>query len=126
MGVRWGMPFSPETMLYMRGLLPQGALWAALGLGPDQMAVVALSTILGGNCRVGLEDNQYLERGVFATNGQLVERAATIISNLGATVATPAEARAIYGLKTAPGGQGAGRRTGTDKPDTNLHLLGGE
>ncbi|KGJ07061.1 hypothetical protein IT40_21990 [Paracoccus versutus] len=59
---------------------------------------MALSTILGGHCRVGLEDNIYLERGVFATNGQLVERASRIIADLGCEVATPDEARGILGL----------------------------
>lgn len=63
------------------------------------MDIVALSTILGGHCRVGLEDNIYLERGVFATNGQWVERAARIITDLGCEVATLDEARAILGLR---------------------------
>lgn len=98
MGVKWAMPFSTETVLYMRSLLPGGAHWAGLGLGPQQMPVVALATILGGNCRVGLEDNHYLERGVFATNGRLVERASSIITNLGSSIATPAEARQMYGI----------------------------
>jgi uncharacterized protein (DUF849 family) len=61
--------------------------------------MVAQSALLGGHCRVGLEDNLYLSRGVFATNGQLVDRARSILSNIGMEVATPAEARAILGLK---------------------------
>jgi uncharacterized protein (DUF849 family) len=55
--------------------------------------------LLGGNVRVGLEDNLYLEKGVFGSNGQLVERAAQIINHLGCDVATPAEAREILQLK---------------------------
>ena len=107
MGVKWGMPCTPETILYMRSLLPAGAQWAALGLGRDQMPVVALAAILGGHCRVGLEDNLYLDRGVFASNPQLVERAVSIISNLGYAVATPAEARAMLARPDAS--QGAAR-----------------
>jgi uncharacterized protein (DUF849 family) len=60
--------------------------------------MVAHSVLLGGHARVGLEDNLYLERGVFATNGQLVERAVRLIRDLGAEVASPDEARAILGL----------------------------
>jgi uncharacterized protein (DUF849 family) len=99
MGVKWGMPCDVETLLYMRGLLPRGANWAALGLGPQQMPVVALASVLGGHCRVGLEDNQYLERGVFATNAQLVERAVGIIERVGCSVATPTEARALLHVR---------------------------
>jgi uncharacterized protein (DUF849 family) len=62
--------------------------------------MVAQAAILGGNVRVGLEDNLYLSRGVFATNGQLVERARSIVENMGMSIATPAEARTILGLKT--------------------------
>lgn len=100
LGVRWGAPADAETMLYMRNLLPQGALWAALGVGRQQFPVVAQSLLLGGQVRVGLEDNLYLEKGVFATNGQLVERAATIIELLGHRVATPARAREILRLRS--------------------------
>ena len=64
-----------------------------------QMPMVAQAVLLGGNVRVGLEDNLYLSRGVFATNGQLVERAVAIIKNLGCDVATPDEARTMLGLK---------------------------
>jgi uncharacterized protein (DUF849 family) len=55
--------------------------------------------ILGGNIRVGLEDNLYLSRGVFATNGLLVERARSIVENMGMSIATPDEAREILALK---------------------------
>ncbi len=99
MGTHWGLPATPETMIYMRNLLPQGANWAAFGIARMQMPMVAQSVLLGGNVRVGLEDNLYLKRGVFATNGQLVARARTIIECLGFEVATPDEARAILGLR---------------------------
>jgi uncharacterized protein (DUF849 family) len=98
MGTRWGLPATPETMIYMRNLLPPGAIWAAFGIARLQMPMVAQAALLGGNVRVGLEDNLYLSRGVFATNSQLVERARTIIECLGYEVASPDEARQILGL----------------------------
>ena len=99
MGTRWGLPATPETMIYMRDLLPKGAQWAAFGIARMQMPMVAQAVLLGGNVRVGLEDNLYLSRGVFATNGQLVERARSIIENLGCEVATPDEARSMLGIR---------------------------
>ena len=67
------------------------------------MSIVAASVLAGGNVRVGLEDNLWLDKGVLATNAQLVERAVSIISNLGARVITPAEVRAKLKLeKRAP------------------------
>ena len=98
MGTRWGLPATPETMIYMRNLLPPGAIWAAFGIARLQMPMVAQAVLLGGNVRVGLEDNLYLNRSVFATNSQLVERARTIIECLGYEVASPDEARQILGL----------------------------
>jgi uncharacterized protein (DUF849 family) len=103
LGVRWGAPADSRTLLYMRDLLPPQAAWAALGPGRLQMPVVAQCTLLGGNVRVGLEDNLYLSRGVFASNGQLVERAKLIIESLGYEVASASEARALLGV--GPRGQ---------------------
>ncbi|MEZ5798007.1 MAG: 3-keto-5-aminohexanoate cleavage protein [Paracoccaceae bacterium] len=74
-----------------------------LSLGRHQMPYVAAAVLGGGNVRVGLEDNLWLDKGVLATNAQLVERAAGIIENLGARVITPAEVRARLKLeKRAP------------------------
>ena len=98
MGTRWGLPATPETLIYMKSLLPKGAIWAAFGIARMQMPMVAQAALLGGNVRVGLEDNLYLSRGVFATNGQLVEKARSIIEGIGLEVATPNEARVIMGL----------------------------
>lgn len=97
-GTSWGLPSTAETLIYMRSLLPPGAIWASFGIARMQMPMVAQTTLLGGNVRVGLEDNLYLKRGVFATNGQLVEKARSIIEGMGYEVATPAEAREIMGL----------------------------
>lgn len=98
MGTRWGLPATPETLIYMKSLLPKEAIWAAFGIARMQMPMVAQAALLGGNVRVGLEDNLYLSRGVFATNGQLVEKARSIIEGIGLEVATPDEARVIMGL----------------------------
>lgn len=99
LGVKWAAPASTETMIYLRSLLPSHAVWASFGIGRQQMPMVAQSVLLGGNVRVGLEDNLYLDRGVFATNAQLVERACTIIDCMGEAVATPTETREILHLK---------------------------
>lgn len=103
LGVKWGTPATPEALLYLRSLLPPDANWTAFGISRQQMPMAALSIVLGGNVRVGLEDNVYLERGVFATNGQLVDRAVTLVETLGCTVATPAEAREILGVRSPTG-----------------------
>jgi len=99
LGVQWGAPATPETMIYLRNLLPENRYWGALGLGRMQFPIAAQSVLLGGNVRVGLEDNLYLERGVFGSNGQLVERAVQIIDHLGCAAATPDEARQMLQLK---------------------------
>jgi len=98
LGVKWGAPCDPETMLYMRGLLPSKVSWAGFGISRMQMPMVAQSVLLGGNVRVGLEDNLYLSRGVFATNEQLVARAVSIVESMGKEVATPADCRKTLGL----------------------------
>jgi len=99
MGIPWGAPADPGVLQSMVNFLPQGAQWASFALGRMQMPWVAQSILLGGNVRVGLEDNLYLSRGVKATNGQLVERAVRITESLGASVASPDEARTRLGLK---------------------------
>jgi uncharacterized protein (DUF849 family) len=98
LGVKWCAPADSRTLFYMRELLPAPANWAALGTGRLQMPMLAQTLLLGGNVRVGLEDNLYLRRGVFATNGQLVERAKMLVEGVGYEVATPAEARGILDI----------------------------
>jgi uncharacterized protein (DUF849 family) len=99
LGIPYGAPATPEAMIMMRDMLPQPCVWAAFGISMHQFPMVAQATILGGHVRVGLEDNLYLERGVFApSNAALVERAATIITALGDRPATVAKARDILGL----------------------------
>jgi uncharacterized protein (DUF849 family) len=99
LGIPWGAPATPETVTYMKNMLPKDALWGGFGISRQQMPMVAEIVNLGGHVRVGLEDNLYLEKGVLATNAQLVEKAAGIITLLGANVASPDEARQILGLR---------------------------
>lgn len=100
LGIPWGAPATPNTFQAMVNELPDGCNWSGFAIGAMEMPMVAQSALLGGNVRVGLEDNLYLERGVLATNAQLVERARTIVEAMGASVQTPAEARQTFGLRT--------------------------
>src|SRR5210317_1850149 len=103
MGVPWGAPDDLNTFMAMVNNVPDDLTFSAFGLGRSQMPYVAASVLAGGNVRVGLEDNLMLDRGVLAENWQLVERAGTIIENLGARVIGPAEVREKLGLtKRAP------------------------
>ena len=86
--------------MVMRNALPAGANWAGFGISRMEMPMVAQAVLLGGHVRVGLEDNLYLDRGVLASNAQLVERAVEIIERLGASVVGPEEAREQLGLRT--------------------------
>ena len=99
MGIPWGAPGDPRTAALMASQVPEGAVWAAFGIGRNQFPMVATALTLGGHVRVGLEDNLYLAKGVYASNGTLTERAVTIIEALGSKVASPDEARAILALK---------------------------
>jgi uncharacterized protein (DUF849 family) len=98
LGIPWGAGADTRSMMAMADGLPRGANWAGFGISRMQMPMVAQAVLLGGNVRVGLEDNIYLDRGVLATNGQLVERATEIIERLGARVVGPDEARKKLGL----------------------------
>ena len=97
-GIPWGAPADVGVLKSSVDQLPRDANWTAFALGRYQMAFAAQAVILGGNVRVGLEDNLYLEKGVFASNAQLVERARNIIELMGARVLGPEETRAKFGL----------------------------
>lgn len=103
MGIPYGAPADPGVLAAMVNLLPDGANFASFAIGRDQLPWVAQSMLLGGQVRVGLEDNLYLSRGVQATNAQLTERAVQIVQDLGGTVATPGRAREILGLRERAG-----------------------
>jgi uncharacterized protein (DUF849 family) len=101
LGIPWGADQSVDMMKVMKDELPAGANWASFGISRMQMPMAASAVAMGGNVRVGLEDNLYLDRGVLASNGQLVERVVGIIERMGARVLTPAEARRKLHLRGA-------------------------
>lgn len=98
MGVPYGAESTTKNLLAMIDALPAGAHWSAFGLGRDEFPMVAQAMLNGGNVRVGLEDNIYLDKGVFATNEGLVSKAVDLVERLGGRVLTPAEAREVWGL----------------------------
>jgi len=103
MGIPWGAPDDLHTFMAMVANVPKHWHFSAFSLGRNEMPYVAAAVLAGGNVRVGLEDNLYLDKGVLATNAQLVERARGIIEGMGATIMTPAAVREKLQLtKRAP------------------------
>ena len=103
MGVPWGAPDDLNTFMAMVNNVPEDWTFSAFALGRNQMAYAAAAVLAGGHVRVGLEDNLWLDKGVLATNAQLVERAVGVIEGMGARIMTPAEVRTKLGLvKRAP------------------------
>jgi 3-keto-5-aminohexanoate cleavage enzyme len=103
MGVLGGIPGTVRNLVHQAGSLPAGSHWQVIGIGLNQWSLAAAAIAMGGNVRVGLEDNFYLEEGKMAgSNGELVEKAVTMIRQEGRTPATIAEARAELGLPAEP------------------------
>ena len=99
-GVKYGMPSTPETMQLAKSLLPKDCEWAAFGAGRHAFPMLAQAFILGGHCRIGMEDTVHLSRGNPApSNAALVEKAVRIIQELGGKIATVDEARSLLQLK---------------------------
>ena len=99
LGIPWGAEQSVDTMKVMKDHLPANCFWAGFGISRMQMPMAAAAVTLGGNVRVGLEDNLYLEKGVLASNADLVTKAKGIVELMGAKVLTPEEARKKFNLK---------------------------
>ena len=93
MGIPWGAPDDLNTFMAMVNNLPDSWQFSAFSIGRNEMPYAAAAVLAGGNVRVGLEDNIWLEKGVLATNAQLVEKAATIVTNMGSRIIGPAEVR---------------------------------
>jgi uncharacterized protein (DUF849 family) len=100
MGIPYGAPDDPATLLAMVARLPPGAVFSAFAIGRMQLPYAALAPIVGGNVRVGLEDNLWLERGRLATNAELVARAIVILEGMNVRVVGPAEVRERLALRT--------------------------
>ena len=98
MGIPWGAPNDLNTYMAMVNNIPSDWNWSSFSIGRDQMPYVAASVLAGGNVRVGLEDNLWLEKGVLATNESLVKKAATIIEAMGSTLMNPQQVRDQLGL----------------------------
>ena len=99
MGIPWGAPDDLNTFMAMVNNVPDSWVFSAFSIGRHEMPYVAAAVLAGGNVRVGLEDNLYLERGVLATNDQLVTKAAEIIDRMGPALMTPDEVRAELKLE---------------------------
>lgn len=103
LGVLGGAPANPRTLEHMASLVPAPATWEVIGISRDQWMLVAAAAALGGNVRVGLEDNFYLpSREMAGSNGDLVAAAAALVQGTGRTVASPDEARTLLGLPLNP------------------------
>jgi uncharacterized protein (DUF849 family) len=100
MGIPYGAPDDPLTLMSLVHNLPKGCVFSAFSIGRQQLPYVAMAALAGGNVRVGLEDNIYLSRGQKATNGTLVERAVTILEGMNVRVKGPAEVRAMLKLRS--------------------------
>ena len=92
------LPYTPKILQMMVDLLPKNTVFCTSGIGPAQLPAAVNTLLLGGHVRVGLEDNLFYERGVPATNVQLVERLVRIMREMGMEPATATEAREIIGL----------------------------
>ncbi len=101
LGILYASPATAEAMTFLCSLLPESARWSAFGVGRRQFPIAEEAVAQGGSLRVGLEDNLYLAKGEYASNGQLVEKAAEIVRGGGAEPAEPARAREILGLAPA-------------------------
>ena len=99
MGIPWGAPDDIGTLMSLVNNLPAGWTFSAFSIGRNQLPYVALAVLAGGNIRVGLEDNLWLKKGVFATNADLVQRAVAIAENMGVRVLGPEEVREKLALR---------------------------
>jgi uncharacterized protein (DUF849 family) len=99
MGLNFTVPADTASMLYLRNLLPAGAQWQGFGIGRDEFPMAMQSALLGGHVRVGMEDNVFISKGQFAkSNAELVTKARRMLTDLGAEIATPEQARRILRL----------------------------
>ena len=100
MGAGGGIPASIENLIFLTRQIPEGSTWSAFGIGRHHIPIMAASLLLGGDVRVGFEDNIYYARGVLAkSNAELVERAVRLAGEFGREVAAPRDVREMFGLR---------------------------
>jgi len=100
MGVRGGMPGDPALLPQLMAMLPEGTIWQAIGIGRAQLPLSFAALALGGNLRVGFEDNVYFRKGELAeSNAQFVRRAVELVHTAGREVATPDWVRERLGVE---------------------------
>ncbi len=102
LGVRFGAPARPASLMHLSSQLPAGSIWAAFGIGLAEFPMLAQAWLLGGHVRVGLEDNIYVREGVLSRdNAELVEKAVSVVESLCGSIASAEEARQILGLRSS-------------------------
>jgi uncharacterized protein (DUF849 family) len=99
LGAAGGMAATVQNLVFLRGLIPEGSTWSAFGIGKEHLPILYATLALGGNIRVGMEDNIFYAKGVLArSNVDFVERSKRIVAEMGKEIATPAEAREMLGV----------------------------
>lgn len=102
LGIDGGMSASPRNLMALVEALPEGSSWQVVTIGRHQIPLSTMALAMGGNIRVGFEDNVYISHGVLAvSNAQFVEKAVRIARELGREIATPEEAREMMGMHAA-------------------------
>ncbi|MEG3145335.1 3-keto-5-aminohexanoate cleavage protein [Sphingomonas sp. RT2P30] len=100
LGTKYGLPATPEAMMYSKNQLPRGALWTGFGVSRHSFPMAAQAVLLGGNIRVGFEDTIFLRRGQQAAdNADLVRWGVDLVDRLGGDIASVEETRKMLGLK---------------------------
>lgn len=100
LGTKYGLPATPEAMMYSKNQIPRGAPFTGFGISRHSFPMAAQSVLLGGHMRVGFEDTIYLRKGVLAqSNADLVRQGVEILEKIGGELATPGETRQMLGLK---------------------------
>ncbi|MBV9066938.1 MAG: 3-keto-5-aminohexanoate cleavage protein [Methylobacteriaceae bacterium] len=103
LGIKGGVPATPQVLMAMLDAIPDGSSWQVVSIGKHQLPLSTMVLAMGGNIRVGMEDNVYFSHGVLAvSNAQLVERAVRMARELGREIASPEEARELLHMPKAP------------------------
>ncbi len=99
--IKNALPYHPRHLMHMVDTVPAEGMWSVIGVGPAQLPASTMGIVMGGHCRVGLEDNLFYAYKQLATNAQLVERVVRLAKELQREVATPDEARAMLKIENS-------------------------